>query len=283
MRYQLNRAAWIVYLAYDRYISAAFNGKKHPTELAHPDQVLKVFVLPEFYFRPQGVPREGHGAYTEAENIELMTALEQMVNQPRCADWLFIFGTVIVKKTRSAFDPNLHDVLLNQAFIVPGNNPRGSRIVAKSYTSHIDGVDLSEHPEVHTAAMVRSKFALENHVLADYGLGLEICLEHAYGVLKDTAKRMRGASVKIHVLTAGGMPTQKQMIASANKGSFYRCDGHISCTHSTELYKDSNSYYDCLEIDSVDLPVGKQLRAPPNAYGSDFSNFEQKIVFYPTR
>lgn len=54
---------------------------------------LKVFLVPEFYFRPKG--QGVQNSYSSADRDALVKVLDQYVKAARFQHWLFVFGTVI--------------------------------------------------------------------------------------------------------------------------------------------------------------------------------------------
>ncbi|HEX8112645.1 MAG TPA: hypothetical protein VF516_33170, partial [Kofleriaceae bacterium] len=63
-------------------------------QVSNDQTTLKVFLVPEFYFRPtadQGV----QSSYSDAERDALVKVLDRYVKAERFKHWLFVFGTVI--------------------------------------------------------------------------------------------------------------------------------------------------------------------------------------------
>ena len=119
-------------------------------ELADPNpETLKIFLAPEFYFRGR------NGAYAFESDAEeqakgdgscgtvctILRGLENIVEDERFEDWLFLFGTVVASETLPTQDP-FDYLFYNFAPLYKGGIPsqRGGKrfLVPKRFVSNMD-------------------------------------------------------------------------------------------------------------------------------------------------
>jgi hypothetical protein len=203
---------------------------------------LKIFVVPEFYFRPPRALGAGyeHDTYPMTGMADVIRGLDQMFVHADFTHWLFVCGTVMWNQKLP--QPNAPDKTLywNTALYVRGGPGRGgARIVEKQLASRIDGVPQALAPgrDQYVAVIHQEWRNRKEHVFNVDGIpfGLEICLDHADGdayrvlkrVVSDWPANERGAQqdVKLHVLTAGGMEIQNPSVAAKVGGYILRNDG----------------------------------------------------------
>lgn len=210
---------------------------------------LKIFVAPEFYFRPPVIDESyKNNTYPDHVAGKIFKALNTMFAHADFHDWLFVCGTVMWNRGINFESQPLY---FNTAVHVRGGPRLNSfraqdavGLVEKQLASDIDGVPVAfstggEHSDVK---LVFEDWATrKNHVFSVDGtpLGLEVCLDHlnhdTCRVLKRVladwpSKEMTHQEVKLHVLTAGGMDIQPASVAAKVGGYVLRNDGMASGT-----------------------------------------------------
>ncbi len=218
--------------------------------LADDRNTLKVFVAPEFYFRPTSADGTNGPSYSYAQYKEIKAALISLSNDRLFKDWLIIPGTImwtgtgIIGKRPITGD----NVYFNTCpYIKVGTFNTQSHVLEKEQSSHIDGLPTGYHgpppigptakatDEVWTIYQTRAK--KEKHVIEHYGIqcGVEICLEHGRALLKDilsdlvnwktgTITKTR-KSISLQILTSGGMTIDSANVTVVNNGYILRNDG----------------------------------------------------------
>ena len=236
LKTRLLRLASVVKTTHEKYVQRF----QTPGADFEPDElVLKVFVVPEFYFRPE-TPIRGTQtkAYSFKDYTEYIIALKRLFSRDEFKHWFFICGTILYsRKERDVFRKYL--LVYNELVAIKGGNPiQEFKQIKKYRTSNIDGVEPAFMPDkIHeiTWTLCRNTpFNKQNYRLSPLGIGMEICLEHLVKVLKHTRKELKkpgvatsSSSVKLHVLTAGGMPTENGSVAANMFGYFFRNDGYF--------------------------------------------------------
>jgi hypothetical protein len=192
--------------------------------------ILKIFTAPEFYFRP-ALPAQSY-AYSEPQAQVIMSELERMFRHQVFADWVFVCGTVVHFKQLST-----GPVYFNTAVVVFGGPEGRTFRLEKQDASGIDGVPMALTPGQHLAMRPRINGYGDrrNHIIEAHGmeLGLEICLEHhdthrvLRKVIQDRSKfePRKPPGVPLHILTAGGMPSNNDSIGVLTNGYLLRVDG----------------------------------------------------------
>jgi hypothetical protein len=258
-RIRLKRLAAIVNMAHAR---------RPVNETDWPDDpnMLKVFVVPEFYFRPPstlGVDYVGN-TYPRDVGMQVLGALDQMFANPIFANWLFVCGTVLFNTRDDTMAPPLYH---NSAVVVKGGQPQGMRLVEKRVPSGIDGV-----PQVMVGGRAQGRGPgndakmgpyLQNwkqrkdHVMEFGGaiVGVEVCLDHAdsddHRVLKHVVRDwsnhedpragspdlFASADVQLHILTCGGMRLKPNSVAAKVNGYVVRNDGMVNPGDTVEMHQ----------------------------------------------
>ena len=169
-------------------------------------EVLKVFIVPEFYFRPGN---RKSGGYTEEESDAITQYLyNHMVNI--YPDWFLLGGTIIFNKKEdvivkqksltskvgitAANKKQVH----NLGFSIFGGssklNGKGKRIknwtlskMEKAYASAIDGIAVDEAAQTYNAETMLGIDNFKHHIqeVAGVKIAMEICLEHQMSFLKN--------------------------------------------------------------------------------------------------
>lgn len=265
---RLTRLAWVVDHAFDN-VSAMKDS---------PD-TLKVFVAPEFYFRPPRIAEDYNGnTYPVLESAKIFKALSAMFRSETLKDWLIVCGTVLYN---SLVDVKGETFYFNTAIAVRGG-PGDYNVhrVDKYVPSDIDGI-----PVVTVAGLTRgggpgadqkinrlfNTFpSLKHRIWAvdNVRLGLEICLDHQWSSTDDRFRMLRRAFVQwpsveptvspvvdLHILTCGGQEVNPMSVcAKPDDGYVLRCDGAADNVHpQVEMFN----------VDSYDVPAGS-ARTPSN-------------------
>lgn len=212
----------------------------------NPDtQCLKIFMLPEFFFR--GIL----GGYSLETAGKLTRALIEVAQDPAFKDWLFVFGTILAR----ARTPDNQNEAYNFALIQKGNAAaEDTRVVMKSKVSVWDFINeynkyrfaskdtlLLENttypPPVTT--LTRDEEKQKNYdgqsvfQQDNLKIGLEICLDHLNGRIKNWQDNTRAAPLDIHLVTASGMALRPEKLASSPDGLAFLNDG--SATPETQV------------------------------------------------
>ena len=185
------------------------------------DSVLKIFNAPEFYWRGPDGAYQLSSIYDNLEVggfnplNEIGRALQDIVQQDRFKDWLFVFGTVVAineqyqdpsgNETQATYD-FLNFAPIYKGFDTDTTNPQGMRFLApKRYISSIDFLspitrnavnnpfnddDLYQNEKFLQLAnwlqeekdytMIYNSFFVMNEIT----MSIEICLDHANGFAK---------------------------------------------------------------------------------------------------
>lgn len=266
--------------------------------------VLKVFVAPEFYFRPE----QGVGARTAysghlAERI--FSELGRLFRHPVFEDWILVCGTVV------HWTPSAHgDVFRNTAVLVRGGRQGGFHLLEKQDASAIDGVPLANTPGNMPAFQPRhiGFGELQRHLITVGGveLGVEICLEHHTRVLRSVLQskwqfeHTVPPGVNLHILTAGGMSVAPGSIAARAGGHLLRVDGVVAPPSQVEYvrkwearhenhrnspaYANAEPFPEGVRSDPGQrVPLTDDLKLPDPPGPWQFNVKQQQISVYPIR
>jgi hypothetical protein len=229
---------------------------------------LKIFMAPEFYFRPTtaGSTTVPQGpSYTYQEYKEIKTALRTLINKSDFINWLVIPGTImwsgsgiIGKRPTTGGDTVYFNTAL---YMKVGNVKFGSQVIEKEQSSHIDGLPTGRHSRVGPPSptdkatdeiwtIYQTTAKRRKHIFEHYGThcGIEVCLEHGRAVLKDilsdTANWTEGLSrirksISLQLIPAGGMTITNGNVAVKNNGYIMRTDGlgNNTVPPQTEIYQ----------------------------------------------
>ncbi|KAL3915885.1 MAG: hypothetical protein SGARI_008086, partial [Bacillariaceae sp.] len=221
--------------------------KDKSTELPkidHSSNVLKIFMLPEFFWRGP------HGAYSLSDLDEgglligLADYLYDVVKDPVYEDWLFVFGTVIMaQNTQNSDKPwqaedqyvDEGEILyFNFAPVVKGGSEFASTkfSIFKTYISTADFLGREQglpDPRESNITQYQDLFDGGNEKLQDFILnergvhvvdgnvfevdgirfGMEICLDHAKSVLWDNMQEDNADLVDVHLIVSEGMSIER--------------------------------------------------------------------------
>ncbi|MCR5754590.1 MAG: hypothetical protein K6G30_07255, partial [Acetatifactor sp.] len=175
---------------------------------------LRVFVAPEFYFRPPQKDLLTGEAYSRKDADKLYDFLGWFFKKYAfiMKNWLVLCGTVLYNDQEGVLFPTKfvqNDLL---AFEINNNSDVKPRRIKKACVSDKDGIDGQYVPPKYIR---RSEENIRNHYFIDQKLFVEICLEHNLDetIMQYAKKKGLAGDIKRHVITAGGMPIQEKNCA----------------------------------------------------------------------
>ena len=183
---------------------------------SYRDDTLNVLMAPEFYFRPKD------GAYDY--DTQYRMALQQVFSGFGFREnkhWLIACGTII-SKTKS--DAPGFWVGFNAALVARGAE-QGLKQILKQNFSDIDGMNayLQGRIQAYFLQNTRVQYYWEKNEptafpVDNITLGLEVCLDHSLGVL-----RQRNIHPQIQLITACGMTIKPENVVATK--AVFRVDG----------------------------------------------------------
>lgn len=208
------------------------------------DNELKVFVGPEFYFRPNNNDK----AYTFNEYKAFREVLPfTLVDQGIYKNWLIIFGTMVWTQNgegsgkRPTVSLPAGEKLFYNTAVSVGISNSGSvsqQEVDKSETSSLDGLPQTYKPGIgqDAAGYIKTlpRIPAQGRLITVGGvtIGLDICLEHAryirnlrLDLIKEAHRFGKKRLVHLHVLTSAGMKLYDFSSACIAGGYRMRVDG----------------------------------------------------------
>lgn len=158
------------------------------------DATLKVFMAPEFYFRPEKIVG-GYNAYSYKTYKAIKEVLRQTIYESfQLRHWLIVPGTImwrLEKAERSDKRKISETTYFNSCVYIhlSGKGDKVSHVLEKAKASHIDGVPFKlagpyAAPEILKKYYGRQK--RNKHIFEINGIkaGIETCLEHMmYGTV----------------------------------------------------------------------------------------------------
>jgi hypothetical protein len=268
---------------------------------------LKVFLAPEFYFRPP-VPNEyyKHNTYPREDALAIFTAIDSMFAHKDFTDWLIVGGTVLWNNGSLSDLPANPRVYMNTAVYVQGGKDNGLKFVEKRLASTIDGVPVAMTPAYTNDPNVRSIHSdwdvRKQHIFSvgNVGFGLEVCLDHLVCTVKNIRSEYYFSkhAVNLHVLSAGGMTIESNAVAADINGYILRNDGVpndikgqielMKVTGYTNNQGQQQSAFSKFARESqlqrvahqevIPIPVGNMQVPKTNI---DPNEFQQSLIFYP--
>lgn len=231
------------------YMVTAFAaGQKHVDK---SPGTLKVFVAPEFYFKvakpsadysKSGSPGK-YGAYSFNVMQNMLACLKAVytsqsaISLGTLRNWMIVPGTIVSEipwKSGKYQDVNTY---LNTAPVIKaGEKDAPFHFVQKHYVSSIDGPPMSRGLFVkggpYEAALAKlKKSGLDDDkarffTMDNISFGLEVCLDHAMGVLKGTCdKSFIKHRPDIHLVISCGMTLHDDKVTARSNGYAMICDG----------------------------------------------------------
>ena len=219
---------------------------------------LKVFVAPEFYFRPPAAGRADYAndTYPQADMLSIWGVLDTMFANVLFADWLIVPGTVMWNRhVPTAADAQRRNYF-NSVLYVRGGAAQTTRLIEKQLPSGIDGIPRAYAPgnDALLKPIYQDWRVRAEHIIRVDGkdYGVEVCLDHynsnscrvlkqvlyewpgRYGDLSNAqrAALVRNPELALHILTAGGMPLEMRSVAARVGGYILRNDGWSVGVHS---------------------------------------------------
>jgi hypothetical protein len=197
---------------------------------------LKIFTVPEFYFRSavEATP------YTFTQYRAIKDVLRAtLADSVLFKDWLVIAGTIVWKFDQTEVSKRIsnnpkYKILLNTALIIKPliNGIRESATIEKFRASPIDGLPPGEDTSWASSfwwGKYASRRAIEKHFfnVGPLNLGLEVCLEHDLRLLRGYSPTpVAGMTpLNLQLLIAAGMPLRPRAIAIKSGGFILRNDG----------------------------------------------------------
>ena len=227
--------------------------RKNP-EIDHRDDVLKIFAMPEFFWRGP------FGAYTheqiESVVLRVFDAIREDVSDQAFTHYLFILGTVIAinpHKDETA-GKSLGNTVQNAEYgnFCPvykgGPTHRHKFLITKKYISTVDflnrttlpnprNFDVTEYKHkdfsdrFNSLMKMREVEIVSDNVIHMDGLtiGIEVCLDHRMGALWDNLQKYHDSElVDVLVITSAGMAIERGPNPVMPGGAVYLCDGTAS-------------------------------------------------------
>ena len=203
--------------------------------VSHPLQqskTLKVFMAPEFYFRPTDTGYSRDTLFNILECLKLCTHDDWRLN-----DWLIVPGTICshqVPQPNSAYANEGKPTFLNTACIIEGGINGGMTYVHKLGKSDQDRVPISDATEDPNFKYLLGSWEEQKKRLFTFGgitFGLEVCLDHEKRALKETLINWRkkehndAPPVDVHLITSCGLDIRQENYAARVGGCVLWCDG----------------------------------------------------------
>jgi hypothetical protein len=254
-----------------RLVSVVRRAVAEVKKLPDGPNTLKVFMAPEFYFRPENTDRKiyAHATYPWKHANSIFDNMETIFDGQDFENWLIVAGTVMWRASESENPLESSDPIPyhNTAMYVTGHVEKSFANFHKAIPSDADGVpsqgfDSKHYDDKLDKFFKRWKFRKAR--VFDIGgvlCGLEICMDHAFHqrILKNVVRdwfweernidlyKFNIAEVKLHLLTAGGMGIQHSSVAAIRGGYILRNDGYKGPPYS-EVQR---------ILDHIIWPIGK--------------------------
>ncbi len=293
-----------------RAIQTAFDNLPQASPPEAPGTTLKVFLVPEFFFRG------AQGAYAMEDVQVAIARLQQIAADDQWADWVFAFGTILGTSAPAigsppVIDPTATKEIYNFTLIQKGGTasqgPTGARVVMKELRSGIDfiaenanpgGMLLGEVEHMDSGNGDASWPGREQQQVNYDGAGIfdldgltwgvEICLDHAGSVKRlQRSPQMPGASeVQIQLIPSGGMSIKDVSVVAKTGGFVFNCDGTDG--GSSALKQVATPMVDIDELDSYpvdDSDITLADVSPPKTVtiAELYPDGAGQISIYPTQ
>ncbi|NEP55876.1 MAG: hypothetical protein F6K31_02485 [Symploca sp. SIO2G7] len=250
---------------------------------------LKIFMAPEFYFRPNNQEL----SYDQKVYKAIKDVLRNTIGN-KFPDWLVIPGTIMCNRKERP------DVFFNTSLYIHKSSKK--QIIEKAQCSDIDGIPQGPGitaPEFFPEYNTEIKKCKHRFKINGITCGLEICFEHIlntyqpsnqpYGLLRELCY---SNPPQLHLLTGCGMYIKPTSVTTTFPGYILRNDGicHIIPPYNyTELmmvngYETDNITAKLISFQKdLDLPVPYPLclGTPPGADHQSWDNHPQRIKIYP--
>lgn len=276
------------------------------------ENILNIFMAPEFYFRPSRLADLDYefDTYSEDHAVAIFEQLNTMFMAADFKHWFLVLGTVLWNWEDDHQVPGHPDSLLyrNSAAYVRGHREDSLRIIEKNAPSGIDGMpnpyDLQNRQSMQEQYQTRLFRKQRVFDIDGIPCGLEICLDHlaeeGCRTLKNVLLDWHPKPVphlRLHLLTAGGMAINPTSVTAIPSGYILRNDGLSGNNPPSEMRKisgyrkltggtfvntyppgpDNTAIFQLIPVREKEVPLdGKLIMKIPD----DLSKFPQKLVFY---
>jgi hypothetical protein len=194
---------------------------------------VRIFVAPEFYFRPPAGPKADCGEYSYNEYVALRDfLLNEYFSRFReyhgydLCNWLFLCGTCVYNATSNF--PGVGKQLWNMmlAYTMDATGRAAMQPFRKLCTSHIDGIATAEDVNwvMQTQLCYLSEVEILEHYFPSFRVFVEICLETCHGLWRNV---WQGGAVGAHVVSAAGMPLDGVQYKNGPNAVLIRNDGML--------------------------------------------------------
>ncbi|HEY9432527.1 MAG TPA: hypothetical protein VI260_13775 [Blastocatellia bacterium] len=204
--------------------------KQEPDPLrTNQTETLKVFIVPEFYFRSTA---DGYSWNTLTNILE---CLKQSFGDWRFDDWLIVPGTICSHQDAEKSDKG---AFFNTASVIRGGRTGSMTFVHKKVRSNIDGVpdELIDGARDPKFLPILGSWKEQKERLFEFDgitFGLDVCLDHSLKALKNTAinwpdneNGVSAPAIDVHLITSCGMSIKTESVAARAGGCVMLCDGH---------------------------------------------------------
>jgi hypothetical protein len=280
------------------------------TCLSDDGNTLKIFMVPEFYFRPARDPAQWHLAstYPTRDCAQILGCLRDMFKDAAFNDWLFVCGTVMWNTND---DSTQHLMFFNTAVVARGGKNAEMWTIEKALPSKIDGLPLAiwNDPnglyrapgyDSHLKQFMEGEKNRRRRLFRSDGIrfGLEVCLDHApvptSMVLKQTLLKFGGHQPQLHLLTAGGMRIRPESVAARVNGFILRNDGLAQRVDdpSCSTLQRVTGYSKYFRFPNSEAMLGPPIKNEGGLMLTDnlavpmeagFTTPRQQVSFYPTQ
>lgn len=224
------------------------------------DTTLKLFMAPEFYLRPeQGGPSR---SYPHTEMVAAQQIFRAVFSQSMLAGWVCVLGTMIWNLKGKVVEDSARTGLKNPTFAEKRYLDSlkllvDSDLVYNSAMVGVGGKGVWVYDKVHYADPA-DQIAPENWPLKEYVMhgpmqtiveagnvhcGLEVCRDHQQHLLNKGLAALKASfsqepqsqpKLDLQLLTAAGMPIQKNSVVVGVNAPVFRVDGTVA--QSDELF-----------------------------------------------
>ena len=280
---------------------AAVVEKAHSELVGDQDTTLKVFMAPEFYFRPEAATNSH--TYSQEERGKILAALGLMFKDAKFDHWLIVPGTVLANIPVVPLTNPKTYYYYNTAIAIQGGTNCKLTAIEKQQPSSIDGVPVNGGITSTTVAAGNYKEHFEQWSqrkqrmfrVGGIQMGLDICLDHcgpaAFNpagavVIQDTLRVTKRVvneflaqpplpaplpELSLHLLTAGGMPVVPQSLAAKNGGYMLRTDGHPGMNPTINFKRITNYTTPAGATNFYNIATGNPNPAPAlNGFSNTF-------------
>ena len=249
-----------------RALTAAYTYLDRDNEAEQPDH-LKVFMVPEFFFR------RGDGGYpmgkAGCEIEKLLRALKTMVKAKKWKDWLFVFGSAIAYRDQgpeSSGDKSFYNVVP----LVRGGPDGESRLLIGDLAGLVDVDDLGKAVEAASDFPGTQKCFQADALFTVDGIsfGLDLARNH-----RDRGQRLQAdpslpgsLSPQVQLTSSCGLPLVKENIWIKENGLVFHVDGRMGEARQVKVSPTDPDGYETVPgkpassaVDGKDLEVVKFL------------------------